>query len=184
MNILLFGVSNVGKSATGKLLASCLKCHFYDLDEEVKKKLGITLEEFVSTGTLEERDSVRCSVILSLISIPFDKIIAVSPLSYIHPIRNVFSAENVFTIELIDSAENIFDRLVFSDEKDNIYKDDDYKNRYRDYYLKDIRDDLKWYGSVYSAVKHKFDMKGKSVDDVTEELIKRYQLDSIMGGLL
>lgn len=184
MNILLFGVSNVGKSATGKLLASCLKCHFYDLDEEVKKKLGITLEEFVSTGTLEERDSVRCSVILSLISISFDKIIAVSPLSYIHLIRNLFSAENVFTIELIDSAENIFDRLVFSDEKDNIYKDDDYKNRYRDYYLKDIREDLKWYGSVYSAVKHKFDMKGKSVDDVTEELIKRYHLDSIMGGLL
>lgn len=184
MNILLFGVSNVGKSATGRLLASRLKCDFYDLDEEVKKKLGITLEEFVSNGTLAERDSVRCSIILSLISIPSNKIIAVSPLSYVHSIRNVFSAENVFTIELIDAAENIFDRLVFSDEKDNIYKDDDYKNRYRDYYLKDIREDLKWYGSVYSAVKHKFDMNGRGVADVTEELMKRYHLDSVMEGLL
>lgn len=184
MNILLFGISNVGKSATGKMLASCLKCHFYDLDEEVKKKLGITLEEFVSTGTLADRDSVRCSVIHSLISIPSDKIIAVSPLSYIHPIQNVFSAANVFAIELTDSAENIFERLVFSDKKDNIYTDVDYKNRYRDYYLNDIREDLEWYGSVYSAVKHKFDMNGKGLVDVTEELIKRYHLDSIMGGLL
>ncbi len=37
MNILLFGVSNVSKTVTGELLASRLKCDFYDLDEEVAK---------------------------------------------------------------------------------------------------------------------------------------------------
>ncbi len=37
MNILLFGVSNVGKSVTGKLLAQRLEYDFYDLDDEVKK---------------------------------------------------------------------------------------------------------------------------------------------------
>ena len=34
MNILLFGVSNVGKSVAGKLLAEHLNYAFYDLNED------------------------------------------------------------------------------------------------------------------------------------------------------
>lgn len=37
MTILLFGVSNVGKTAIGEKLVQCLGYVFYDLDEEVKK---------------------------------------------------------------------------------------------------------------------------------------------------
>lgn len=37
MIILLFGISNVGKTETGKLLAKRLGYDFKDLDEEVKK---------------------------------------------------------------------------------------------------------------------------------------------------
>ncbi len=48
MNILLFGVSNVGKSVSGKLLADLIGYSFYDLDEEVKNDQNTTLEEFVS----------------------------------------------------------------------------------------------------------------------------------------
>ena len=79
MNILLFGVSNVSKTVTDELLASRLKCDFYDLDEEVTNKLGMTLEKFVSSGTLAERDLVRCGIINSLVSIPSDKVIALPP---------------------------------------------------------------------------------------------------------
>ena len=43
---------------------------------------------------------------------------------------------------LIDTPENIFDRLVFSDENDNIYMDDKYKNQRKDYYLNDIQEDI------------------------------------------
>ncbi|SDB15113.1 shikimate kinase, partial [Butyrivibrio sp. INlla16] len=59
MNILLFGISNIGKSSTGKVLANNLGFDFYDLDDEVKKAFGITLEEFVNTGILKERDYKR-----------------------------------------------------------------------------------------------------------------------------
>ena len=37
MNILIFGISNVGKTSVGKLIASKLNYDFYDLDEEIKK---------------------------------------------------------------------------------------------------------------------------------------------------
>lgn len=182
MNILLFGVSNVGKSVTGELLASRLNYQFYDLDEAVKNELGITLETFVSSGTLQERDLIRCSIINSLVLTPSDKVIAITPLTYIAPILHLFSKKDILAIELLDSAENIFDRLVFSDENDNLYKDDEYKNKYKGYYLNDIRKDLEWYGSIYSIIKHKFDMDGKNTSDVTEALIEKYHLDSHTVG--
>lgn len=56
IEILLFGVSNVGKSTTGELLANRLGFKFYDLDEEVKTRMGMTLETFVHTADLRWRD--------------------------------------------------------------------------------------------------------------------------------
>ena len=40
MKILLFGVSNVGKTTVGKQLAERLGYMFYDLDEEIKKYMN------------------------------------------------------------------------------------------------------------------------------------------------
>lgn len=177
MTILLFGVSNVGKSITGELLAHRLGYEFYDLDEEIKNHRNTTLEDFVSTGTLRERDQIRCDLINSLIARKGDKVVAVTPLSYIQTIQPLLSSSGIFSIELIDSAKNIFDRLVFSDENDNIYKDDDYKNEHRDYYLSEISKDLEWYGSIYVDIKHQFHISGRLPEDVADALIMKYHLD-------
>ncbi len=59
MNILLFGISNVGKSTTGRLLAERLGYRYYDLDEEVKSRCHMTLEKFVHTVWPYERDKIR-----------------------------------------------------------------------------------------------------------------------------
>lgn len=37
MVVMLFGISNVGKTVTGKMLAEKLNYSFFDLDEEIKK---------------------------------------------------------------------------------------------------------------------------------------------------
>ena len=181
MTILLFGVSNVGKSITGELLAQRLGYDFYDLDEEVKKLYNITLEEFVSKGTLCERDQIRCNLINSLAVQKENKVVAVTPLSYIQTIRPLFSTTDIFCIELVDSVENIFDRLVFSDENDVVYKDDDYKNEHRDHYLSEIKADLEWYGSVYTDIKQQFHISGRTPEEVTEALITEYHLDRKKG---
>lgn len=90
MNILLFGVSNVGKSISGWLLAGLLGYSFYDLDDEVKKDQNTTLEEFVSTENLMKRDAIRCRILNHLICKRGNKVIAVTPLSYINGIRCLF----------------------------------------------------------------------------------------------
>lgn len=177
MIILLFGVSNVGKTTTGELLAQRLGYDFYDLDEEIKKHCNTTLEDFVSTGTLRERDELRCKLINSIVARQGTSVIAITPLSHIQTIQPLFSSAGIFSIELIDSAENIFERLVFSDENDNVYKDDDYKNEHRDYYLSEIRKDIEWYGSIYTVIKHQFHMSGMLPADVTNALIMKYHLN-------
>ncbi len=47
MIIMLFGVSNVEKTVTGAKLAEKLKYSFFDLDEEIKHRFQLTLEEFM-----------------------------------------------------------------------------------------------------------------------------------------
>ena len=102
--------------------------------------------------------------------------IAVTPLSYIEAIIPLISSSDVFSIELTDTPENIFARLVFSDENDIIYHDDDYKNARKDHYLAEIQEDLVWYGSVYRSVTNKFFINGKTPTEVSEEIIHLYHL--------
>ena len=178
MTILLFGVSNVGKSVAGKLLAERLNYNFYDIDEAIKIRLNTTLESFVSTGTLYERDQIRCDIIKSLLSDNENKVIAVTPLSHMQQIQPICSSDEILSIELIDSVENIFDRLVFSDENDNIYKDDDYKNAHRNHYLQEIKEDLEWYGSIYADIKYHFHISGRLPEGVVDALITEFHLDT------
>lgn len=176
MTILLFGVSNVGKTTIGKILADKLGFAFYDLDEEVKKCYSITLEEFVKIGTIEERDKKRGRIIRSLVEEKTDKVIAITPMSYRVHFEEVLKNDRVVAIELRDTAENIFERLVFSDENDCIYKDDDYKNAHMEYYLRDIREDIDWYGEVYSIIRNRYDIDNESPETAADSLIKRFGL--------
>lgn len=152
MKILLFGVSNVGKTTTGELLSLRLGYKFYDLDEEVKAHLGMTLEEFVHTGDLRWRDQKRGSIIKKLLHSAEDMVLAITPISYPDNFRTRISGDGILSMELYDTPENIFSRLVFSDENDTVYKDDRYKNEHREYYLRDIQADLDWYGKIYAEL--------------------------------
>ena len=139
MKILLFGVSNVGKTTVGKLLAEQFGYRFYDLDEEVKKHLGVTIEEFVHTSNMKWRDQKRGEIIRKTIGLEENMVFSITPISYPDSFAECIKSDDILSIELYDTSENIFSRIVFSDENDVIYKDDEYKNEHRDYYLNDIQ---------------------------------------------
>ena len=176
MKVLLFGVSNVGKSTIGRMLAKELEYSFYDLDEEVKRKFQINIDEFVHMENLRWRDRERGQIIKEILSKKENMIFAISPISYTDNFGEFIKKDDILSIELVDSPANIFDRLVFSDVSDRIYKDDNYKNYYRDYYMSDIKADLEWYGDVYSkmGVKNRFEINNDSPEKVVRRLIKAY----------
>ena len=138
---------------------------FYDLDEEVKKEFQMTLEEFVHIENLRWRDQKRGRIIKKILSKKENMVFVISPISYTDNFGKRITEDNILSIELVDTPANIFDRLVFSDTDDTIYKDDDYKNQCRDYYRSDIKADLEWYGNVYSkiGVKNRFEINNDSL---------------------
>ena len=178
MKILLFGISNVGKTTIGTILAKELEYSFYDLDEEVKKEFQMTLEEFVHTENLRWRDQKRGRIIKKILAQEENMVFVISPISYTDNFGKRITEDDILSIELVDTPANIFDRLVFSDIDDTIYKDDDYKNQRRDYYMSDIKADLEWYGNVYSkiGIKNRFEMNNDSPKTAVKRLIKEYGL--------
>ncbi len=151
---------------------------FYDLDEEVKKEFQMTFEEFVHIENLRWRDQKRGRIIKKILSKKENMVFVISPISYTDNFGKRITEDNILSIELVDTPANIFDRLVFSDTDDTIYKDDDYKNQCRDYYMSDIKADLEWYGNVYSkiGVKNRFEINNDSPKTAVKRLIKEYGL--------
>lgn len=151
---------------------------FYDLDEEVKKEFQMTIEEFVHIENLRWRDPKRGRIIKKILSKEENMVFVISPISYTDNFGKRITEDNILSIELVDTPANIFDRLVFSDTDDTIYKDDDYKNQCRDYYMSDIKADLEWYGNVYSkiGVKNRFEINNDSPKTAVKRLIKEYGL--------
>ncbi|WP_366924328.1 hypothetical protein MFMK1_001293 [Metallumcola ferriviriculae] len=173
MIIMLFGISNVGKTVTGGKLAERLKYSFFDLDEEIKRKFQITLEKFMQDYPYSyERHKIKGKILKDLVNKYKDNmVIAVSPIYYARNFNSLLDLEQVIAIELQDSEEHIFERMVFSDENDNIYKDDAYKEAHKDYYIRDIHEDIVYAKRVFKKVDNKYFIDNRSVDQVVDELI-------------
>lgn len=99
-------------------------------------------------------------------------VIAVSPIFYEEFFDDVISQYNVLTIELRDSPENILERLVYADENDEIHPLIIKTKAERNYYLKDIKEDIKYYQRVYKKIENKFDMQGEKPEEVTKRLLE------------
>ena len=173
MVIMLFGVTNVGKTVTGEKLAKKMNYAFLDMDEEIKKRFRTTLEKFMQEHPFSyERGQIKGKLLKDLLKEYKDNIvIAVSPIYYARFFNSLINLENVIAIELQDSEEHIFERLVFSDENDNVYKDGEYKEEHKEYYINDIHEDIVYLRNVFKKIKNKYFINNRSVDQVVAELM-------------
>ena len=178
MKILLFGVSNVGKSTIGRLLADQISFSFYDLDNEVTTWMGMTPEEFVNTADLRWRDQKRGNIIKKVLQLDEDLVFAITPISYPDNFQKRICTEDILSIELYDTPENIFSRLIFSDENNHIYTDDEYKNEHKDHYLREIQGDLAWYGKIYNdmGIHNRVFINNDLPEEVVDRIISRFCL--------
>lgn len=118
-----------------------------------------------------DRGRIKEKILRDLINEYKDNIvIAVSPIFHAVYINSLIILEKVIAIELQDSKEHIFERMVFSDENDNIYKDDEYKEMHKDYYINDIHEDIVYIKKIYKNIKNKYFINNQSVEEVVDEL--------------
>ena len=173
--ILLFGVSNVGKTTTGRLLADQLNAKFYDLDEEIKTAYGMTLEMFTEEYNDHRERAYHKSMLLEQLirNVRGCSVIAISPIFYEEYIHRAVCERQVIAIYLRDTPEHIFDRLVFSDEHDVVYADDEYKNKHKAYCLEDIRQDILAMDKVCRNIPWRYEMDGRTAETIAEDLSRQ-----------
>ena len=172
-NVLLFGISCVGKTTVGKELAKVLGWHFFDVDDDIIRQCHCTIQEFVDSYSCPERNEVRRKIILKHIAHPYETIIAVSPMHYRSYFEDIIQREDVLAVHLVDSPQNIFDRLIFTDYNDQPMEDSEsYKLKHKKYYLKEIREDIKFFSDVYEIIPNVCNVNGRNPEEVVAELTK------------
>lgn len=195
MKILLFGISNVGKTVIGKELANQIGWKFIDLDSFIIKNFK-TMENFIRKLNVDiDRANYRGNLLKEILESEHeDVVIAVSPIFFRKVIEKALSFEkDIIKINLIDSPKNVFDRLVFTDENDVImdkipvndydpsygyYTVDKYKRLHKAHYMREIREDLKYMNKVLKNICTDYNIDGNSITYCAKDLIKKYELES------
>lgn len=182
MKILLFGISNVGKSTIGKLLSEKLNYEFDDLDEEIKRRYG-KIDTFMNKYPWTYERHKERGIILSDIVNKYEDnvVIAVSSIFYVRCFSRLLEDKNILAIELQDKPENILKRLVYADEDDNVCPLEITTEKERKYYLSEIKKDITFFKRTYAKITNKFDMNGEDTETVTERL-KKY-IEDIKNGI-
>ena len=182
MKILLFGITNVGKSTIGKFLSEKLNYEFDDLDEEIKRRYG-KIDTFRNKYPWTyERHKERGKILSDIVNKYEDNaVIAVSSIFYVRCFSKLLEDENILAIELQDKLENILKRLVYADEDDNVFPLEITTEKERKYYLSEIKKDITFFKRTYAKITNKFDMNGEDPETVTERLAK--YIEDIKNGI-
>lgn len=176
MKILLFGITNVGKTTIGKLLSEELNYEFDDLDDEIKKRYG-KIDNFQARYPNDyNRHRKRGEILTDIVGKYKDNVvIAVSPIYYKKFFIELLKQPNILAIDLQDKPEKILERLVYADEEDKIFPLKINTKAERNYYLKDIKEDIKYYKKEYKEIELKFNLQGETPKDATKRLAQYIQ---------
>lgn len=140
MKILLFGITNVGKTTIGKLLSEKLNYDFDDLDDEIKRRYG-KIDNFQSKYPYDyARHRKRGEILKEVIDKYEDNVvIAVSPIYYEEFLVEVLNENNVLAIEIQDEKIDFLKQIISIIDIEKEYKEiliDDIIDEYieKDYY--------------------------------------------------
>lgn len=171
MKILIWGIPCVGKVKIGKLLAEKLNYKFFDTTEIIKEKYG-TVDNFFEQYSSDYNRFVEKRDIVSEIVNNNDNFVMVVTLIYDENIvKQITGLKNTLSIELIDSVEAIYDRIVFYDENDILIPDSkEYRDKNRSHYINEIKNDQTTSYLEYRNIP-KFDINNRNLEDVIDDLL-------------
>jgi shikimate kinase len=149
VKIYIVGISCVGKTTIGKLLADYLDFSFYDLDAEVEafyqKPIEILQNECLTMNGYRQKASVVLDLLLKK---PDNIVISGAPSglrdAYLRVYKKHKKVIDIKSVLIIDTPENILKRLTFYDVDSKLLDvelDEDLKRKY----LKKINGDWNYF---------------------------------------
>ena len=167
MKVFLAGVSCVGKTAIGAVLAQKLGCPFFDLDVEIEKYFGKPIERLRSE-TLTPNSFRRqfASVVLTKLLQSEQTsgfVMALLPSGLMDSMWGVLKNVDRVVVALQDSPENILSRITFygADSKPLSKTLTDKERRY---HLQEIRKDIAYFGRSFRKADITVDIDGLGVE--------------------
>lgn len=179
MILYLVGISCVGKTTIGKMLAEKISFSFFDLDLEIQnfynKPIERIQDECFSMNEYREKAS---KVLDYLFSKNIDSVISGTPsalkFSYLQVYKKHKADKNLYSIHLKDSFENILDRLTFYDKDSNPIKEilnESEKGKY----LKEIKADYNFFRDSYKRADYEIDINNVCLKDIPNLIINELQ---------
>jgi shikimate kinase len=173
MRVYIVGVSCVGKSTVGALLAEKLGYAFIDFDVYVEKRFDNSIERIKNTcfNEHEYRDKVKHLLAEILDDFKDDVVVAAPPGGLFRQYWNILKEHpDVITVALRDSAENIMKRLIFTDEDSNLIEEEvvNDDNWYR--YFRDVQEDITYFRNTHKKAKIQCRINGMDAKQAADYL--------------
>ena len=177
MIIYLAGISCVGKTTIGRMLAKKMGFSFFDVDEEVEKYYQKPIEriqdECFTIYGFREKASV---VIDNILSNTDNTVISGTPAGLKYSFLQVYKKHKkkmeIVSIHIKDTPENILSRLTFFDKDSKPieeYLDESKKKRY----LRKITADYNYFKDSYERADLQIDIKDISLENIPNLIIRR-----------
>ena len=150
MRVSLVGVSCVGTTTIGRILADRRGWPFFDLDDEVERHFGLSIERLQARFLTGYSYRKECAVVLERIATANpDCVIALPPSGLRDAFLRVVRRMPVVTVAVHDTPENILKRITFYDI-DSRPIDKHLTGQERILYLKEIKADIAYFKRSYA----------------------------------
>jgi len=173
MRVFLTGVVCVGKTTVGAKLGGLLGCQFFDLDREIERFFGTSVERlrkrYLTPYSFRIEASKALKEIVSRGEDGQNCVIALPPSGLMDAYWRVVKSAKAAIVVLQDKPENILKRITFYDiDSRQIQKH--LTEREKRLYLREIKGDMTYYGRTYKRATAVVDIAGLGPDDAAHRV--------------
>lgn len=173
MRVMLVGVSCVGTSTVGKLLAEKWKYQFIDFDFEIEERMDERITSLKNRlfNEYEFRQTVKHILGEVLDEYSSNLVIAMPPGGMSREYMSYFKRHtDVITVALKDRAKAIMKRLTFYDDESNLMTNYQVTEKTYDYYYNEVKEDISYFHPQYKKADIQLHIYGMNATEATEAL--------------